>query len=169
MESKTILGLPIRWPERFDPSNAPIHVRNECFIPATSEVIWAWLVRATLWPTWYSNAKEVIISSGGENGRLVEGTRFHWHTFGVPINSVVKECVPQERMAWNAKGIGVDAYHAWVIYPVADGCYVLTEESQYGLGARLMSGMFPRRMYERHGHWLDGLRVQSIKGLPPQA
>ena len=52
------------------------------------------------------------------------GTMFTWRTFGVKLKSTVQEFVPQERLAWTARGIGVDAYHAWLLLPRSSGTHV---------------------------------------------
>ena len=52
---------------------------------------------------------------------------------------VVTECEPFRRLAWTTTVDGDDtgssAYHGWVITPTGDGCHVLTEETQQGLGS----------------------------------
>ena len=60
------------------------------------------------------------------------GTMFTWRTFGVKLKSTVQEFVPNERLAWSARGLGVDAYHAWLLVPLLSGTHVITEETQYG-------------------------------------
>jgi polyketide cyclase/dehydrase/lipid transport protein len=149
----------IRWPDRYDPSRAPVHVSNEIDTPAAPEVLWAWLVRAPLWPSWYPNAKDVVLAGGAPE--LTLGVTFTWRTFGVAIRSTVLEFVPPERIAWNAFGIGVDAYHAWEITPTSAGAHVLTEETQYGWAARLGSIVFPNRMSKFHQIWLERLSEKA--------
>src|SRR5436305_835372 len=51
--------MTIHWPDKFHPSRAPVHVRNEIGIPAPCERVWAWLKRAQLWPSWYDNSADV--------------------------------------------------------------------------------------------------------------
>jgi uncharacterized protein YndB with AHSA1/START domain len=104
----------IRWPDEYHPSRAILDVRNELDIPVPPEAVWAWLVRAELWPSWYLNAHNVRIEHGA-GPDLAPGTVFRWTTFGLPIRSRVEEFVPGERIAWDAHGLGLRAYHAWVI------------------------------------------------------
>jgi hypothetical protein len=118
----------IRWPEKYAPGRAPVHVRNELTLRAPCAAAWAWLVRAQLWPTWYPNSANVTYLNS-DAAELADGTRFRWKTFGVTIESTVLEHVPGERIAWDAHGIGVDAYHAWVLTPAPEGCRVRTEGS----------------------------------------
>ena len=156
----------VRWPERFAPDRAPVHVRNEVTLQAPCEAAWAWLVRARLWPTWYRNSANVTYLNS-DAADLAEGTRFRWKTFGVTIESTVLELVPGERIAWDAQGIGVDAYHAWVLSPAPRGCCVRTEETQHGWLARAASVAMPGRMHKYHQIWLEALGEQAARGLPP--
>jgi hypothetical protein len=75
-------GDGIRWPGRYHPAHCPIHVSNELAIAAPIETVWAWLVRAPLWPSWYPNAAGVHFLAG-EPPDLALDTRFRWKTFGV--------------------------------------------------------------------------------------
>jgi uncharacterized protein YndB with AHSA1/START domain len=156
----------IHWPERYDPSHAPVHVANEIDVPAPPQAVWAWLIRAPLWPSWYPNASNVVLA--GAAAELALGVAFTWRTFGVAIRSTVLEFEPIERIAWNAFGLGVDAYHAWEIAPTAGGCHVLTEETQYGWAARLGSVVFPNRMSKFHQIWLERLSANAQGGWPPR-
>src|SRR5438067_1337793 len=102
----------IRWPDEFRPERVTVHVRNELDMPVAPEAVFAWLVRAELWPSWYPNSKNVRIVEGARPD-LQLGTRFRWWTFGVNIESTVEEFVPNERIGWSAKGFGLRVYHAW--------------------------------------------------------
>jgi hypothetical protein len=158
----------VKWPPHYAPGNSPVHVRNELAMPVAPEVVWAWLIRAKRWPWWYKNSANVKFLQGRPPD-LAPGTRFRWKTFGVTIESTVLEFVPGERIAWDAHSLGVDAYHAWVLQRTAQGCHVLTEETQRGWLARLGDLLMPRRMYKHHQLWLESLRNQAAKGLPPEA
>jgi len=157
--------MPIRWPEEFDPARAPVFVSNELGIAARREAVWAWLLRAELWPTWYSNSRNVRILEGPRPD-LAPGTRFRWWTFGVRIESVVREFEPCERLAWVARAPGIRAYHAWLLTRTDSGCHVLTEETQHGFLARLGKFFLPNRMYRGHQLWLERLEQKAREGLP---
>jgi uncharacterized protein YndB with AHSA1/START domain len=158
----------IVWPDRYAPAKAPIHVRNELQMAVPPERVWAWLLRAPLWPSWYPNSKNVRFLEG-QPPDLVLGTRFRWTTFGVNIVSSVREFVPNQRIAWDAQGLGLDVYHAWLITPTPGGCHVLTEETQHGLVARAGKLLFPNRMYRFHQVWLERMAEKAAGGLPPAA
>jgi uncharacterized protein YndB with AHSA1/START domain len=155
----------INWPEGYRPERTAVHVRNEMEMSVRAEMVWAWLVRADLWPTWYRNSEKVMIEGGGNE--LVPGSRFRWRTFGVTLESTVAEYVPRERLAWNAHSMGVDAYHAWLIEERPHGCYVLTEETQNGWLARLSNSLRPQNMSRQHQAWLNGLLGKAMEGPPP--
>jgi uncharacterized protein YndB with AHSA1/START domain len=155
----------IQWPGRFRPDRAPVHVRNEIDIPASPAQVWPWLIRAPLWPTWYPNSSEVRLVGGATE--LALGTEFRWRTFGASLRSTVEEFVPPERLAWSARGTGVEVYHAWLITAIPTGCHVLTEESQYGILARLDHLLRPLRMGAGHDDWLRRLGEKALGGPPP--
>jgi uncharacterized protein YndB with AHSA1/START domain len=155
----------INWPDRFHPTRAPVHVVNSHSIPAPCEQVWAWLIRAPLWPTWYPNSSNVRLLDPSQN-ELGPGTSFTWQTFGVRIKSTVREFVPHERLAWDARSPGVDAYHAWLLLAEPNGTRVITEETQYGLLARLQQLFMPRRMERGHQLWLEKLSERAQTGFP---
>jgi len=152
----------IIWPDEFHPNNAPIHVKNVLEMEVAPEVVWAWLIRAKLWPNWYPNAKRVRY----DGSDLQKGIRFKWWTFGVPLTSTVVEYVPNEYIAWNAKAIGIWVYHAWLIEKTENCCRVTTEESQYGWLCRLSKLVFPENMYKYHQIWLENMQEKARTGLP---
>ena len=156
----------IVWPSSYDPANCPVHVRNELAMASNPETVWAWLIRAQLWPTWYPNSANIQFLSG-QSPDLALGTRFRWKTFGVTIESTVLEFVPYERLAWDAHGIGLDSYHAWLIIRTSQGCSVVTEETQRGLLPRLLKALAPKRTENQHQIWLERLKDNAGKGMPP--
>jgi uncharacterized protein YndB with AHSA1/START domain len=156
----------VRWPPRYAPDRASVHVHNTIEVDAPIEAVWRWLIRAQHWPDWYVNASNVTFLEGTPPD-LSGGARFRWTTFGVRLDSTVLEFVPFERIAWDARGIGVDAYHAWVLSSVPGGTHVLTEETQHGWLARLSHVVMPGRMHKYHQIWLEGLRAKAGQPLPP--
>jgi hypothetical protein len=157
-------GEGIPWPEEFAPSRAPIHVRNELEIAAPPSTAWAWLIRASDWPSWYANSRDVRIEGGARD--LGPGVTFRWKTFGVSLISRVEEFVPIERLAWTGRGIGVWVYHAWLLRPTQGGCLLVTEETQYGFLSRLSHLFMPSRMHRLHQVWLEALAKKARQGAP---
>ncbi len=156
----------ICWPEYYAPQNSAVHVRNALTMDAPPENVWAWLVRALLWPEWYVNSADVRFLEGTAPD-LKLNTQFRWRTFGVTISSTVLEYVPGERIAWDAHGPGFDGYHAWLLQRAGRGCHVLTEETQHGWLARLNRLFLPHRMSKYHQIWLESLAARARSGLPP--
>ena len=155
----------IRWPEKFRPEKSPVFVSNRLTMDVAPERVWAWLVRAVWWPSWYPNSADVRYEEQ-TSPDLREGTKFQWKTFGLRLRSTVVEHVPTQRLAWTADGFGIQAYHAWLIRPAEGGCEILTEETQHGLLARAGKVLFPRRMERLHQVWLEELRRKARNGSP---
>ena len=156
----------IHWPKGFETENCSVHVHNELEIPISPERVWAWLIRAQLWPTWYTNSANIKFLSG-QPPDLELGTKFRWKTFDVTTESTVLEFVPYERIGWDAHGTGLNAYHVWLIQKTAQGCHVVTEENQGGMVAQLGKALRPNRMSQQHQVWLEGLASKASSGLPP--
>jgi uncharacterized protein YndB with AHSA1/START domain len=158
----------IFWPKQYDPSNVPVHVRDELEIKAPPKVVWNWLTRASLWPTWYPNSANVRFLKSSLPS-LALGTRFKWKTFSLNITSTVLEFVPFERLSWDGKAFGLNIYHAWLIQKTEDGCRVVTEESQNGILARFQNLFLPNRMKHLHQIWLERLKEKAERGNPPDS
>jgi uncharacterized protein YndB with AHSA1/START domain len=156
----------IHYPDKYRPDRTWVFVRNELDVAAPCHRVWAWLVRADRWPTWYSNSQDVELEHAASIAGLSLGTQFRWKTFGVRLRSVVEEFVPGERIAWTAKAFGVDAYHAWLLTPTATGCHVLTEETQNGWLAALSQFFMPNRMHNGHQMWLERLQEKAAREEP---
>ncbi|CAF3293059.1 unnamed protein product [Rotaria sp. Silwood2] len=160
----------ICWPAEFEPARCAVHVRNELEIAAPASHVWSWLVHARLWPTYYDNSHNVVFLTDAESSKLRENTRFRWRTFVVNLESQVREYVEGERIAWDARGLlGLYVYHAWLIIPRDESsCFVITEETQHGLVARLGNFFCPNRMHTQHQRWLEQLQHMAQQGPPPE-
>lgn len=156
----------ILWPPEFQPSACPVHVRDELATPADAAAVWSWLIRAESWPSWYGNSARVVIDNGA-GPDLFPGATFTWRTFGIRLRSEVREFVPLQRVAWTAIGVGVEAYHAWLIEPRAKGCWILTEETQRGWLAVMNNVLRPSKMQREHQRWLRGLQERALTGPAP--
>jgi len=156
----------VSWPEEHRPEVSAFHAVNELEIPAEPEAVWAWLVRPDLWPRYYSNAR-LIRHLGGPWPELEPGSRWRWLTFGALITSEVVEYTPAERLAWSAKSIAGSGHHAWVLTRRDGGTFVRTEETQKGLGMRLIKPALRPLMVRMHQRWLEGLARMASQGAPP--
>jgi len=133
-------------------------------VPA--ERVWAWLVRATLWPTYLPTAKNVRIE--GDRLELGPGVRFTWSQMGQSLESEVGDFEPPHRLGWFAHNRLLRAYHVWDLRSDGDACYVTTDEAQRGFLPTFFRLWVRPRMLSGHELWLDVLERQAILGLPPR-
>ncbi|MEJ0021984.1 MAG: SRPBCC family protein [Candidatus Doudnabacteria bacterium] len=153
----------IVWPEGFDPGKYPVHSYNQLFIPASAEDIWRVLTDAAAWPLWYPNAKDVKILEGQQT--LNQNTKFTWRTFGLHVISEVLIFQPFTDLGWNARGFASRGFHGWKIIPQAQGCMLVTEEVQGGLGPSLLSRLVEKNLVKQHQKWLEGIITRVRPGL----
>ena len=156
----------ISWPDEHTPERSVFHAVNELQMQADPDVVWAWLCRPDLWPTYYSNAK-FIKHLGGAWPELKLGSRFRWWSFGAFVTSQVVEFEPPERIAWDAKVLGGRGYHGWVLRPASGGTHVRTEETQKGPGIQVARPVLRPMMVRLHQRWLEGLSRVAAEGPPP--
>ena len=156
----------ISWPDEHTPERSVFHAVNELQMQAEPDVVWAWLCRPDLWPTYYSNAK-FIKHLGGAWPELKLGSRFRWWSFGAFVTSEVVEYEPPERISWEAKVPGGRGYHGWVLRPASGGTYVRTEETQKGPGIQVARPVLRPMMVRFHQRWLEGLSRVATEGPPP--
>jgi hypothetical protein len=95
----------IHWPNGFHPEQADLFAHNEIVVHASCQKVFASIVDAQGWPEWYPNSHNVKLLNSPD-GKLHEGTRFSWDTFGVHIESRVREFVPNSRIGWFGDGTG---------------------------------------------------------------
>ena len=146
------------------PARAAVFAHNEIVIPAPAATIWRILLRAEEWPEWYANAQNVHFTSH-TGPDLRDRSRFRWKTFGMRITSKVLEFEPERRLAWDAHGIGIDAYHAWLLTPLeGGGTFLVTEEVQHGWLAGLGKLLMPGRLERQHQIWLEELSRRAQQG-----
>ena len=153
------------WPDGFRPGEARVFVDNELEIDADPAVVWAWLVRARLWPAWYPHAKDVVVLDP-PGGDLTANAQFTWASSGIPLRTDVREFEPGRRLAWFARSPLILAYHAWEITPTARGCFVVTQETQRG-PMTLIPSLIRPRMLAMHQTWLEQLARKAREGMPP--
>lgn len=146
-------GLHIHWPDEFHPDRAPIHIQHAMAMNAACDAIWNVLIDARRWPSFYAQASNVVIEGAEVLG---PGVRFSWKTMGVQIACVVREFEPSRRIAWEARGLGTRAYHAWLMTPTDRRTYLRTEETQYGWLCRFGAAVMPNRLHLKwHQIWLE--------------
>ena len=157
-----------RWPDAARPEVSPVYSRREITVAAPVADVFAWLVHAEQWPTWYSQCGRVDIVSGPRPA-LGIGTRFRWTVLRVPVETVVEECEPPHRLAWSGSGLGAVAYHSWDLEATANGCRVVTEETQRGVIPSLLRIALRPLLTFTQEHWLAALADVATRGGPPPA
>jgi Polyketide cyclase / dehydrase and lipid transport len=150
----------IDWPDGFHPEQADLFAHNEIVVRASCEKVFANIADAQVWPSWYPNSHNVNLLNSPD-GKLHEGTRFSWDTFGVHIESRVHEFVPSSRLGWFGDGTGMNAYHTFLLLKADKGCHIVTEEVVKGSGAVEFREKQPNAMHEGHDLWLRTLKQRS--------
>ena len=100
-EDKVQRSVDIHWPDDVVPDDCPLFAHNAIVIASPAEKIWNHLINPTEWPTWYTNADNVVVHS--PDSVLADGVVFDWTTFGANIHSTVNEFEPYERIGWRAQ------------------------------------------------------------------
>ena len=149
----------IHWPQGLEPRNVDVFVHNEGWIAAPADIVWANLIDATQWPSWYSNSADVRIE-GGHN-KLAKGVSFSWKTFGFPIRSTVDVFEPNREIGWGVNNPTFTVHHAWLLVPERGGTRVITEEAQKGADAIKFRLEQPKAMYDGHDWWMSALKARS--------
>lgn len=153
------------WPAGLAPAEVPVYAYNELRTPLPAERLWPVLLRAGTWPTWYDNARDVVLDDGGEV--LTGSSTFTWTTFGMRVRSTVRELTPHRRLGWEGRGRGSFGYHRWDLTPTEDGgTLVVTEEVQTGLLARLLGRVVKRSIERQHQRWLEALVERAGSATP---
>jgi Polyketide cyclase / dehydrase and lipid transport len=161
-------GDQIHWPEQYEPRNASFVVRNQIDIRATPQTVWDILIRAEAWPTWYQGAQNVRVLGAGA-GILAADSTFTWKTMGLNFTSDVKEFRPPLRVSWESRKRSIQGYHAWLIIPTAEGCRVITEETQHGFLTAMQKVFVPNKLHRLHDIWLANIKTlaeTSAQGRP---
>jgi len=154
----------VKWPERFDPKISAIYALNDIDVKAPPEVVWKLLVDAQNWSSYFPAEDQVKILTS--EPRLAMGTRYSRVTVGFPMNLEVTEFKEFRRLSWSttvdADETGSSAYHGWVITPTADGCHVLTEETQQGaFFLEELGRKNPGALYRYHQEWVERLAAAA--------
>jgi hypothetical protein len=154
------------WPKGFEPDEAAVYVRNERKFNVAPEIVWQWLVRAPLWPTWYANTKGVRIETG-DHRILGADSKFEWNVLGLSLKSTIEKFEHGKQLGWIADNDLIHACHFWDIRATSGGCYVVTEESQNGFLPSFFFFILRPMMFRANELWLSRLDDQARTGPPP--
>jgi hypothetical protein len=151
------------WPVEFNPEKAKWYVYNEIEINAKPEVVWNILIDAKKWHTFYNGVESPVELIDTSATYLRNGLIFKLHTMGLHLEPIMREFVPNQRMAWEVRRANLTAYHAWVIVPTANGCRLITPESQNGFLTFLQKIFLPNKLLNLHEHWLEVIKANAEK------
>ncbi len=77
---------------------------------------------------------------------------------GVTLTTEVVEFDVARALAWKAVSPVSRAFHRWDFIPAeGGGCVISTEETEAGLGPRLLAGHLKRDLLRAHQVWLEQL------------
>ena len=103
----------VHWPPGLEPRNVDVFIHNEGWIDASPDIVWANLIDASQWPSWYSNSADLRIEGG--QPQLGMGVSFNWKTFGFPIRSTVDAFDPGREIGWSVDNPVFMVHHGWVL------------------------------------------------------
>lgn len=147
----------INWPANYEPGKSKFYVHNEIDIKASPAAVWAVLIAAKKWETYYKGASKVaFVNNPGSD--LDAQTVFTWKTMGMDFESTIKEFVPHERLSWESRKKSIQGYHAWLIVPNQTGCKLITDESQNGWLTFFEKTFQPRKLRRLHDDWLAQIK-----------
>jgi hypothetical protein len=91
---------------------------------------------------------------------LKDGIAFRWTTFGLPLESKIREFVPFTRIGWYGYAPGTEPtfYHTWYLTGRGNGCQVVTDEVGNGPDAANLRQTDEGLMHRGHDLWLATLR-----------
>ncbi|MCW2392422.1 nucleoside-diphosphate-sugar epimerase/uncharacterized protein YndB with AHSA1/START domain [Sphingobium sp. B1D7B] len=135
---------------------APVISRNEIFIAAPVETVWAVQTDISAWTQW-----RPTVTAAHLDGELKAGSAFKWEEGGLKITSTVQELIPMRRIVWTGPAQGIDAVHKWEFIRTNGGVRVRTEESWSGnvvnKNAVTLQPMLDRALQD----WLTRLKATS--------
>jgi DinB superfamily len=156
----------VLWPEELNPSKAKWYVYNEIEINAKPEVVWNILIDAKKWHTFYKGVQSQVEYLDTIASTLRNRLSFKMHIMDLRLEPMIKEFVPNERMAWEVQRGNLTAYHAWVIVPTANGCRLITPEAQNGFLTFLQKVFQHNKLLNLHEHWLEVIKARAEKATP---
>lgn len=150
----------ISWPPKFHPSKSRFYVHNEIMINASPATVWAILIDALVWENWYKGAKNIRFVDTSHK-QLQANSVMNWQTMGLKFRSTIKEYEPNRLLAWESVKKSIQGYHVWLIIPTANGCKVITDESQNGWLTFLEKTFQRNKLKKLHDVWLTEMKRKA--------
>ena len=136
--------------------NAPLFSRDEILIDAPLSTVWGLHTDISSWSEWLPD-----IDSSTIEEPLAVGTIFHWQTFGLSIESTIREIEPPRRIVWSGPAQGITAIHVWTMTPSENGVRVHTEESWDGDPVRAQPEEMQQALDGSLRAWLQNLKQKA--------
>lgn len=134
-------------------TTAPVITRDEIFIHAPIETIWAIQTDVAHWPSWQPDVDGVQA-----DGPLAVGSVFRWQTAGLDITSTVAEVESPHRIVWGGPAQGITAIHVWTFHSQASGVLVRTAESWDGAPVLAQTAFLQDALDHSLRQWLENLK-----------
>lgn len=115
------------------PIEAPVRASAQRVIPAPLSLVWSVHTDFHGWPRWNPDVASIEL-----HGPLAPGTVFNWKSGGSSITSKLEQVLPERRIVWTGRTMGIRAVHAWTFEETPEGVKVSTGESFDGLVASLL-------------------------------
>jgi uncharacterized protein YndB with AHSA1/START domain len=137
--------------------NAPVITREEVLIDAPLGTVWGLHTDIASWSEWLPD-----IDSSTIEGPLEVGTVFRWQTFGLSIESTIREIDAPRRIVWSGPAQGIMAKHVWTMTPSEeDKVLVHTEESWDGAPVRAQPKEMQQALDSSLRGWLHNLKNKA--------
>ena len=136
--------------------NAPVITRDEILIDAPLGTVWGLHTDISSWSEWLPD-----IDSSTIEGPLQAGTVFRWQTFGLSIESTIREIDPPRRIVWSGPAQGIVAIHLWTMTPTENGMLVHEEESWDGAPVRAQPEEMQQALDGSLRGWLQILKHKA--------
>ena len=143
---------------------APVVVRQELWIDAPPEQVWAIHTDPRTWPAWQTDIGTLQASAE----RLSPGVTFDWTTAGLSIHTTVYEVNEDtHETLWGGPAPGITAVHHWRFLAEAGGTRVQTEESWDGEAVRADVAGMCRALDASLVAWLTKLKGHAEQKTLP--
>lgn len=136
--------------------NAPVLQRDQLFIRASPERVWAVLTDINRWTAWNSK-----ITKAAMDERPADGVRFNWTVNSARIKSVLHTVQAPLAFGWSGTTFGGSAIHNWTLEPENGGTRVRVEESMEGWLISLFRKKMNRDLAKDMRAWLESLKRES--------
>jgi hypothetical protein len=138
------------------PTNAPVRSKRAIEIAAPPDVVWDVLTQFDRWPQLNPDVKSMSF-----DGPLAPGSEFRWKAGPGTIVSTLEQVEPPRIVRWRGRTMSIRAIHEWRLEPKDGGTAVETEETFYGLLARLLRGPIQKTLDKSLADGLEHLKREA--------